>query len=105
VKLGKSATETIEMFRESFGEHSLSRTAVFEWHSRLKAGRVSVEEDELSGRPSTSRMIEIVEENRELIHEDRRGTIHELADTVGVSYGVCHEILTENLNMHRVSPS
>jgi hypothetical protein len=29
VKLGKSAIETLEMLREAFGEHSLSRTAVF----------------------------------------------------------------------------
>jgi ribosomal protein S25 len=36
---------------------------------------------------------------RELIREDRRRTIHELADTAGISYGVCQEILTENLNM------
>jgi hypothetical protein len=28
--LGKSPTETLEMLRETFGEHSLSRTAVFE---------------------------------------------------------------------------
>jgi hypothetical protein len=30
MKLGKSATETLEMLREASGEHSLSRTAVFE---------------------------------------------------------------------------
>jgi hypothetical protein len=30
VKLGKSTTETLEMLREAYGEHSLSRTAVFE---------------------------------------------------------------------------
>jgi hypothetical protein len=29
VKLGKSATKTLEMFREAFGEHSLSQTADF----------------------------------------------------------------------------
>jgi hypothetical protein len=40
---------------------------------------------------------------RELIHEDLRQTIHELADTVGISYGVCQGILTENLNMHRIA--
>jgi hypothetical protein len=28
VKVGKSATETFEMLREAFGEHSLSQTAV-----------------------------------------------------------------------------
>jgi hypothetical protein len=61
----------------------LSRAAVFEWHSCFKAGRVSVE-DERSGRPSTSKTTENVEKIRELIHEDRRRTIHELADTVGM---------------------
>jgi hypothetical protein len=32
VKLGKS----LEMLRGAFGEHSLSWTAIFEWHSRLR---------------------------------------------------------------------
>jgi hypothetical protein len=38
VKLGKSATETLKMHHEAFGEHSLGWTSVFEWHSRVKAG-------------------------------------------------------------------
>jgi hypothetical protein len=33
VKLSKSTTKTLEMLREDFGEHSLSQTAVSEWHS------------------------------------------------------------------------
>jgi hypothetical protein len=37
VKLGKSATETLEMLHEAFGEHSLSQIVVLEWHSRFKA--------------------------------------------------------------------
>jgi hypothetical protein len=57
---------------------------------------VSVEIDERSGRPSTSKTTENVEKTRELIHEDRRRTIHEFADTTGINYGVCQEILTEN---------
>jgi hypothetical protein len=61
VKLGKSATETLEMLGEDFGEHSISRSAVFEWHSRFKAGRVSVEDDKCSGRPNTSKTTENVE--------------------------------------------
>jgi hypothetical protein len=47
-------------------------------------------------------MTENVEKILEFIHEDRCRTIHELADTVGISYRVYQEILTENLNMrHR----
>jgi hypothetical protein len=59
VELGKSTAETLEMLREAFGEHFLSQTAVFEWHSRFKAGRVSVE-DERSGGTSTRKTIENV---------------------------------------------
>jgi hypothetical protein len=45
-------------------------TAVFEWQSRFKAGRVSFEDDEHLGRPSTSRMTENAEKILELIHKD-----------------------------------
>jgi hypothetical protein len=54
MRLSKSTTENLEMLCEAFGEHSLSRTAVFEWHSRFKADQVSVEDDKRSGRLSTS---------------------------------------------------
>jgi hypothetical protein len=45
MKLGKFATETLEMLHEGFGEHSLRWTVVFEWHSHFKAGQASVEGD------------------------------------------------------------
>jgi hypothetical protein len=70
MKLGKSAAETLEMLHEALGEHSLSRTAVFEWHSSFKAGQVSVEDDERSGQANTSKMTENVEKIRDLIHKD-----------------------------------
>jgi hypothetical protein len=61
VKLGISATETFEMLCEAFGDYSLSQMVVFEWHSRFKAGRVLVENDECSGWPYTSKTTENVE--------------------------------------------
>jgi hypothetical protein len=36
VKLGKSITETLEIIREAFGEHTFGWTVVFDWHSRFK---------------------------------------------------------------------
>jgi hypothetical protein len=69
----------------------------------FKASRVSVQDDERSGQPGIGKMTENVEEIRELIHEDHHRTIHELTDTVGISYGVCQEILTENLNICRIA--
>jgi hypothetical protein len=42
VILGTSATKTLEMLCETFGEHPLSQEAVFEWCSRFEARQVSV---------------------------------------------------------------
>jgi hypothetical protein len=104
VKLYKSATEYPEVLSGAFGEPSLSLTAFFEWHSRFKAGRMSAEDGESSRRPTSSKTTENVEKIREFIHEDRRRrTLQELADTVGISYGVCQEIVTESLNMLRIA--
>jgi hypothetical protein len=49
MKLDKSATETLEMLHEAFGEHSLSEIVVFEWHSHFMACRVSVEYNKRPG--------------------------------------------------------
>jgi hypothetical protein len=103
VKFSKSATITLEMLCGAFREHSLSRTVVFKWHSCFKARWVSVEDNKHSGRSSTSKTTEDVEQIWELSHEDHCRTVHELADTVGISYGVCREILIENLNMRRIA--
>jgi hypothetical protein len=46
VELG---AETLQMIHEAFGEHSLNRSVIFEWHSHFKAGQLSVEDDECCG--------------------------------------------------------
>jgi hypothetical protein len=63
VKLGKSATETLELLSQASGEHYLRLAVVFEWHSRFEAGQVLSEDDKCSGRPSISKTIENVEKN------------------------------------------
>ncbi|UYV79087.1 hypothetical protein LAZ67_17001077 [Cordylochernes scorpioides] len=51
VKLEISATETFEMLNKVFPNDSPKRTTVFEWHSRFKAGRISIEDEPRQGRP------------------------------------------------------
>jgi bacterioferritin-associated ferredoxin len=60
-------------------------------------------DDEHSGQPSTSKTTENAEKIWKSIHEDYCQTIHELEDTVGISCGVCQEILTEHLNVHHIA--
>jgi transposase len=101
--LGKTASETHEMLKTAFGDNAMGRTQSFEWFSRFNRGKTSVEDSERSGRPSTGRTDENVENVREIINEDRRNTIMEIADRLGLSYGTWQRILTEGLNMQRIS--
>ena len=103
VKLGKSGAETFEMIRRAYGNEAMSRARCFEWHARFKRGRTSLENDESSGRTSTSSAPKNVETIRRLVHEDRRRIIKDIASIVNVSYGAEQTILTCDLNIHRVA--
>ena len=89
VNLGKSATETLKMIQQGFGDQSLSRSQVFQWHTRFKTGRTSVDDDELTGRPTSCTNPETVARIQELIRQDRRRTIRDIAEEVEVGYGTC----------------
>ena len=103
VNLGKSATETLEMIQQGFGDQSLSRAQVFQWHARFKTGRTSVDDDERTGRPTSCTTPETVARIQKIIRQDRRLTIRDIAEEVEVGYGTCQRVLTQELGMHRVA--
>ena len=103
VKLGKSTTETFAMLNTAYGDVAMKRATCFRWHKRFKNGRLSVEDDKRSGRPSTSTDDPYIDEINTLVRENRHLTVRELAEECGISVGSCHHILTEELKMHRVA--
>ena len=44
-----------------------------------------------------------MEQVRTAVNQDRRRTIHDLCAEVGIGYGSCKRVLTEQLNMHRIA--
>jgi len=101
--LVKSATETLKMIQQGFGDQSLSRTQVFQWHTQFKTGRTSVDDDEHTGRHTSCTTPETVPRIQELIRQDRRLTIRDNAVELEFGYGTCQRVLTEELGIHRVA--
>jgi len=101
--LGKSATETLEMIQQGFRDQSLSRTQVFQWHARFKAGCTSFDDDEHTGRPTSCTTPETVAQIQEIIRQDQHWTIRDIAGEVDVNYGACQRVLTEELDVQHVA--
>jgi hypothetical protein len=95
--LGKRAAETLTVTQQAFGDQILSRTQVFQWHAPFKPGRTSVDSDEHTGRASSCTTPETVAQIQELICQDRHQNIHDIAEEVGIGYGMCQRVLTKEL--------
>ena len=75
VKLGKSTTETFAMLNTDYGDVAMKRATCFRWHKRFKNGRLSVEDNERSGRSFTSTDDSHIDEINTLVRANRRLTV------------------------------
>ena len=101
VRLGKNPTEAPKLLQEVYGDDTMSRTRFFEWHRRFKEGREEVEDDQRSGRPSTSRADKNVERVRQKVRSDRRLTVRMIADELGMNSERAWTIITEDLGIRK----
>ena len=74
----------------------MGRSQTFQWFSRFKVGRTSIDDDERSGQPVSSSTPEMIDRVHQIICEDRRSTTDEVSMLVRISHGTYHKILTED---------
>ena len=71
VSNGITATESLKILQKYFGESTLSRTQVFEWHEAFREGREVVENLPHASRPSTSVNDDNIEKVKKIVLENR----------------------------------
>ncbi|KAG7153799.1 H(+)/Cl(-) exchange transporter 7-like [Homarus americanus] len=77
------------MIKEAYKDEAMSRAQVLRWHKSLKVECTSYDNEHHSGHPSNKRNDENVQKNDQLVHEDRRVTIREVAEPLDLSSGPC----------------
>ena len=80
----KTAAETHRMLQEASGDNAMNQSKTFLWYKRFKDGRTSVDDDERPGSSSTSTTPENITKARKTNIADRRQTIHDVCEIVGL---------------------
>ena len=91
------------MLKLVYDDAAVGVKTVYKWFERFPNGCESVEDEERSRRPSTSKTQANVERVSEMIRSNSRLTIREISEDLNISYGSVQNILTTDGNMRRVS--
>ena len=100
VRNGISVAKTLRMLQKAFGDQALSKTRTLEWHKMFRKGRERVEGEERPGRKKTSTDEQHVMEIKDLMLKNRRFTIKNLANTIGISRGPFNTVLKDILALN-----
>ena len=85
-----------------YGDKVLSRRIVYECIEMLKNDCTSVTDAERSGRPATAMTTRNKERTLEVIRENRRITVEEVAGRLNVSVGSAYSLINDSLKFSKV---
>jgi transposase len=77
-------------------------STIKKWAAEFKRGRTSLEDDPCEGRPNSATTPEIIEQVHDMVLDDRRMKVREIAETIGISKEHVGYILHEELDMKKL---
>ena len=89
--------------RAQYGESTLLKTQVKFWHKEFHGGRDAVQNTSHQRRPRTSSTTENIAAVCDLIDGDRRITVVEICQELGISYGSVQCIIKNELQFRKIS--
>lgn len=93
-KEGASGAEIVKRLKNVFKDRSLNKTAVYKWMERFSEDEnITCKDAERTGRPRTSTAAETCEKVEQLIMNERRITVSEIAYQCDVSVGSAHDMI------------
>ena len=94
--------EIHRQMRIQYGDRRMSHTQVYEWTEKFKIGVTCVEDSHRLG----SAFPAVTEDNtaavENVIQENRRFTVEEVASLLGISVGSAHHIIHDELKSRKV---
>jgi transposase len=85
VKEGLMPNEIHSKFMKVYGDSSLSFSTFKKWAAEFKRGYTSLEDDPCEGCPKSATPPEIIEQMHDMVLDDQRIKVSEIAETIGIS--------------------
>jgi transposase len=102
VKEGLKPNEIHSKFIKIFWDSSPSFSTIKKWAAEIKRGRTSLEDDPRERTPKSALTSEIIEQVHDMVLDDRRMKVREIAETIGILKERVGYILREELDMKKV---
>lgn len=100
---GEKPANIYSRMTKVYGESCMNRGNFYKWIEQFKNGRTSVTDEHRSGRPVEVSTPSLVTRIDNIIREDRRVTVELIAETVQVSVGTVHNIISDKLKYRKTS--
>jgi histone-lysine N-methyltransferase SETMAR len=102
VKEGLTPNEIHSKFIKVYGDSSHSFSTIKKLAAKFKHGRTSLEDDSCEARPESATPPEIIEQVHDMVLDDWRMKVREIAETIGISKELVGYILHEELDMKKI---
>ena len=101
-KLSESPTQIHESLQAVCGDRACSYQTVCRWGKEFGEGKQTVFDEPRSGRRNSVVNERNIADIRNQIEEDPHISVRELSDTSGLSVGLVHTIITDELHMKKI---
>lgn len=101
--VGKNTVQAKEWIDKHYGESSPSYSMVKRWYSEFKRGRTSTNDADRPGRPNEAVTEENVRKVHQVVLDDRKIKVSEIAGIIKISTERVRHILHDHLNMKKLS--
>lgn len=98
----KNRSEIYRHVTKTYGSKVISRQAIGKWCKQFENGRSDMTDEYRSGRPTNAVTDEHIMRINELIRENRRITVDEIAYDLNISHGSVHNIIQNRLQYRKV---
>jgi transposase len=102
VQEGLTPKEIYSKFIKVYGDSFPSFSTINKWAAKFKCGCTSLEDDLCERCPKSATTPEIIEQMHDMVLDDWRMKVREIAETIGISKVRVGYILHEELDMKRL---